>query len=225
MIAEGRATAELDLPLGPAVGQCCGGHARLALRRADATALERLAAEEAAEEAVYDQVAVFGAGHVGRALIAALRPLPLRLRWCDQREGVFAEAEEVETFSGDPVMAVEALEPGAAVMVMTHDHGLDFAITEAALQRGDLAYVGMIGSQTKARRFERWFVARGNDPRRLDDLVSPIGEAGPRDKRPAVIAALAAAEILTSLADYKKEQKGGAAAEFSRAQFSGKVGQ
>ncbi len=223
MIGEGRATAELDLPLGPAVGQCCGGHARLALGRANVTALEKLAAAEAAEQAVYDQVAVFGAGHVGHALIAALRPLPLRLRWSDQREGVFADAEEVETFSGDPVTAVEALEPGAAVMVMTHDHGLDFAITEAALQRADLAYVGMIGSQTKARRFERWFVARGNNPRRLDDLISPIGETGPRDKRPAVIAALAAAEILTSLADYKREQQGGAA-RFGGAGYSGKAG-
>ena len=98
---------------------------------------------------------------------------------------------------------------------MTYDHGLDYRITEAALQRGDLAYVGLIGSQTKARRFERWFVARGNDPRRLDDLVCPIGEGGKRDKRPAVIAVLAAAEVLSSLADHQRERQSGAAARLS----------
>ena len=79
---------------------------------------------------------------------------------------------------------------------MTYDHGLDFEITEAALGRGDAAYVGLIGSRTKRRRFERWFLKRGGDRAALMRLVSPIGDFGVADKRPEVIAALVAAEIM-----------------------------
>ena len=215
MIAEGLSSAALDLPLGPAVGQCCGGHVMLSLVRADGAALKALERDEASAAAANDQVVVFGAGHVGRALMSALQALPLRLLWCDQRDDAFIPDTTVATFRGDALQAFEAIEPGAAVMVMTHDHGLDFQITEAALRRGDLAYVGLIGSHTKARRFERWFVARGGDPRRLDDLICPIGEGGQRDKRPEVIAALAAAEILTALAEHQRHTQSGAAAQFS----------
>ncbi|WP_299626369.1 xanthine dehydrogenase accessory protein XdhC [Pelagibius sp.] len=205
MIGEGRDFDRLDLPLGPAVGQCCGGHVLLSLARADAAALARLEDDEARAAAGDPQVIVFGAGHVGQSLIAALRPLPLRLVWCDARSELFPEDTGVPIETGDPLAVVEAAEPGAAVFVMTHSHALDYAITEAALKRDDLAYVGLIGSRTKARRFERWFVARGNDARRLDDLVCPIGDYGTLDKRPAVIAALAVAEVLTALADHRSE--------------------
>jgi len=218
MIAEGLSSDQFDLPLGPAVGQCCGGHVVLSLLCADARALEKLEQEERAAVSGYDQVVVFGAGHVGRALVACLQALPLRLLWCDSRAELFPQETTAEIDSGDPLDVVQRAEAGSAVIVMTHDHGLDYKIAEAALRRGDLAYVGMIGSQTKARRFERWFVARGNDPRRLDDLICPIGENGSRDKRPAVIAVLAAAEILTTLADHQRERQSGAAA-----QLGGKV--
>lgn len=211
LLAEGGVSDRLDLPLGPAVGQCCGGHVLVALLCADAAALEELEATERAAAAAEDQVIVFGAGHVGQALVAALAALPLRVTWCDSRIELFPQETTAETETGDPLAVVERAEAGSAVLVMTHDHGLDYEITEAALRRDDLAYVGLIGSRTKARRFERWFVARGNDPRRLDDLVCPIGEGAGRDKRPAVIAALTAAEVLTVLADYKQERQGAAA--------------
>jgi xanthine/CO dehydrogenase XdhC/CoxF family maturation factor len=82
---------------------------------------------------------------------------------------------------------------------MTHSHDLDYAIAEAALARTDLAYVGLIGSGTKRRRFDRLFTARGRDPRALERLTCPIGDAGVRDKRPEVIAAFTAAEVLQAL--------------------------
>ncbi|TFG85308.1 MAG: xanthine dehydrogenase accessory protein XdhC, partial [Hyphomicrobiales bacterium] len=84
-------------------------------------------------------------------------------------------------------------------VVMTHSHALDYAITEAALRRGDLAYVGLIGSRTKRRRFERWFAARDGSAVALARLVCPIGDCGVADKRPQVIAALTAAELLRVL--------------------------
>jgi xanthine dehydrogenase accessory protein XdhC len=198
MLAQGAADDSLDLPLGPAVGQCCGGRVVLALRRAVATTVGELAVLEAAEAERCPQVLICGAGHVGTALAQALIPLPLAVRWVDARPELAREEDPSPTL-GDPVDAVAEVRANAAVVTMTHSHDLDYAVGEAALRRGDLAYVGMIGSATKRRKFQRLFVARGGDPRALDRLVCPIGDFGVVDKRPEVIAAFAAAEMLRAL--------------------------
>lgn len=204
MIATGGLSDRLDMPLGPAVGQCCGGHVVLRLAQADAAVTRALARSEARERQEAPWLAVFGAGHVGKALIQACAPLPLRVLWADARRAEFPPrvADNVEIDHSDPVEIVRRAAPGAAVVVMTHSHALDFSITEAALRRGDLAYVGLIGSKTKRRRFERWFKARGGDVAALSGLISPIGDFGVPDKRPAVIAALVAAEVLGALAHH-----------------------
>jgi xanthine dehydrogenase accessory protein XdhC len=198
MIATGADRDALDLPLGPAVGQCCGGHVALRLERADAATVATLAALEAAEALRRPQVLVCGAGHVGTALARALRALPVALAWVDGRPELARDEEPAPTI-GDPVDAVREVRAGAAVVSMTHSHDLDYRVAEAALRRGDLSYVGLIGSATKRRKFERLFVARGGDPRALDRLVCPIGDFGIVDKRPEVIAALTAAELLRAL--------------------------
>ena len=215
MIAAGVASDTLDLPLGPAVGQCCGGRVRLSLDRADAAAVAEMAAAEARARQEAPQIVVFGAGHVGKALVRACAPLPMRILWSDTRPGISPpEAmDNVEFDAADPLEIAGRADQGAAVVVMTHSHALDYAITEAALGRGDLAYVGLIGSRTKRRRFERWFRARGGDARALDRLVCPIGDFGVPDKRPEVIAALVAAEVVQALArhvtDESQEQQQG----------------
>ena len=201
MIAANIAEDRLDMPLGPAVGQCCGGRVVLTLRRADAAAVRELAVLEQQETRQAPRIAVFGAGHVGTALVQALAPLPLRVSWCDSRPQAFAGQSwnNVETHTGDALDLVSNCQSGAAVVVLTHSHALDYTITEAALRRGDLAYVGLIGSHTKRRRFERWFAARGGSTVALAELVCPIGDVGVIDKRPSVIAAFAAAEIMRVL--------------------------
>ncbi len=93
--------------------------------------------------------------------------------------------------------------PGVAFVVMTHDHALDFLIVREALARGDAAYVGMIGSRTKRVSFLRWLREAGEVE--TGRLVCPIGAAGRPDKRPAVIAAFVAAEIMQSLAVRRTE--------------------
>lgn len=198
MLAAGTAAEALDIPLGPAVGQCCGGHVALRLERAGAATVAALAALEAEEARRRPQVLVCGAGHVGTALARALTALPVSLAWVDGRPEL-ARDEEPSPTLGDPVEAVADLRAGAALVTMTHSHDLDYRVAEAALGRGDLAYVGLIGSATKRRKFERLFIARGGDPRLLDGLVCPIGDFGIVDKRPEVIAALTAAELLRAL--------------------------
>ncbi len=203
LVASGEDEARLELPLGPAVGQCCGGRVDLQLRRAGPGELAELEAAERAARAALPPVLVFGAGHVGRALVAALAPLPLRLRWVDPRAGMFPEpAPEgvAVAATGGLRREVEAAPPGASFFVLTHSHALDFEVCAAALERGDFAYLGLIGSGTKRARFEHGFRELGIPPDRVARLVCPIGGTALRDKRPAVIAALAAAELLVRLA-------------------------
>lgn len=198
--AEDKAT--LEIPLGPSIGQCCGGHVRLRLRRAGRAELAELEAHETAMSAILPTVLLFGAGHVGRALAQALAPLPLRLSWIDSRPDEFPAVlppsiERVVT--GRLVERVDEAPAAAAYLVMTHSHALDFEVCAAVLQRGDFAYLGLIGSRTKRARFEHGFFELGLPPERVGRLVCPIGGVL-RDKRPAVIAALAAAEVLVTLA-------------------------
>ena len=202
LLAGGQAEAWVEIPLGPAVGQCCGGHVRIRLRRAGASELAELEAIEAAAEASLPTVLLFGAGHVGRALAAALAPLPLRLRWIDARAREFpVEAPPgVEVIVTDrPLVEIERAAPGTSAFVLTHSHSLDFTLCSAVLERGDFAYLGLIGSATKRAKFERGFRELGIPAERIAAMVCPIGGSVLRDKRPAVIAALAAAELLLAL--------------------------
>ncbi|WP_207458920.1 xanthine dehydrogenase accessory protein XdhC [Azospirillum sp. SYSU D00513] len=217
LIVRGEAGTSLDLPLGPALGQCCGGHIRLRLERADAATLRRLEEEERAEAARNPTVLIFGAGHVGKALASALAPLPLSVRWIDERAEEFPDLLPpgvTRIVAARPVDLVAEAPAGAGYLVLTHDHQRDFEIAGAVLDRGDFAYAGLIGSATKRRRFERQYAARGGDPRRLARLTCPIGGDRVSDKRPAVIAALAAAEILTVFAQARAAATDRAARRF-----------
>jgi xanthine dehydrogenase accessory protein XdhC len=201
MMASGAAADQMDMPLGAAIGQCCGGRALLRFERASEATLTALATLETDESLKQPQVLVCGAGHVGTALVRALVPLPVTLLWVDSREESVLEPPLGAPVPSreDAVEAVGALRPCAAVAIMTHSHDLDYRIAEAALRRPDLAYVGLIGSDTKRRRFERLFTAKGGDARALGRLVCPIGDVGVEDKRPQVIAAFTAAEVLQAL--------------------------
>jgi xanthine dehydrogenase accessory protein XdhC len=213
LLDQGGAAVTLEIPLGPAMGQCCGGHVVLRLALAGAAELAALEAVEGAAMQALPTVLLFGAGHVGRALATALAPLPLRLRWVDERAHEFPSppvAGVQVVLTDRPLAEIEAAPAGSAALVLTHSHALDFTLTEAALRRGDLAYVGLIGSSTKRRRFERGLRELGLGTGRL---VCPIGGAALKDKRPAVIAALATAELLLALAAHRAhELQEGAAA-------------
>jgi len=195
--------ATLDVPLGPEIGQCCGGRVEVAVRLVDPRLAEELAAEASAEDAGLPHFYIFGGGHVGKALAAATVLLPLHVVVVDTRaEELEGMAEGVETrLTPVPEEAVRGAPAGSAFAVLTHDHALDFLIVAEALKRTDAAYVGMIGSRTKRATFASWYMKNGGGSEAaLARLVSPIGGEAVKDKRPAVIAALGAAEIMTALA-------------------------
>jgi xanthine dehydrogenase accessory protein XdhC len=211
-LASGEGPVSLDVPLGPEIGQCCGGRVRLRIERADAAMLVAIAAAEREDAARLPLVAVFGAGHVGRALSRGLALLPVRVRLIDARPELYDPAVPATTeriATDDVESEVARLPAGSACVVVTHSHALDAVVVQAALPRDDLAYVGLIGSATKRRRFERAFREQGVSAARL---VCPIGGGTGRDKRPEVIAALTAAEILVAFSHAEQRRKSPAVA-------------
>ncbi|HEV7259762.1 MAG TPA: xanthine dehydrogenase accessory protein XdhC [Bosea sp. (in: a-proteobacteria)] len=201
MLAASERKRDLDIPLGPQMGQCCGGRVMASLKRATAADLAMIAAREKADASARPVVQIFGAGHTGRALAQALAPLPFATTLIDDRDGVLQglPANITSVRMADPVRAVEAAKPGCAFVILSHSHALDYRLAEAALARGDAAYVGMIGSATKRARFEASFLRDGGRPETLARLTCPIGGCDVDDKRPEVIAALTAAELVRNL--------------------------
>lgn len=145
-------------------------------------------------------IAVFGAGHVGTAVVQALSSLDCNIRWIDSRRNIFrytpANVRAIET--ADPALEVASMPPGSCFLVMTHSHALDYEICDRILRRKDAVYCGLIGSVSKRRRFEKRYRAEGLSEETLGMLVCPIGIAGISGKKPAEIALAAAAEVLQS---------------------------
>ncbi|MGL5116480.1 MAG: xanthine dehydrogenase accessory protein XdhC [Beijerinckiaceae bacterium] len=196
------AQKSLSIPLGPEIGQCCGGRVDIRLVPLDDALLDTLAGKAAAERAASPEVWIHGAGHVGRALALALSPLPFQVTLLDQREDELArvDAPGVRRIVAErPSARVADARPGAAHVVMTHSHALDSLIAAAVLERGDFRYLGLIGSATKKALFLKGFRETGVPEAQIARVVCPIGGSAVRDKRPEVIAALAAAEITTAL--------------------------
>lgn len=199
----GEAGIDLDIPLGPQIGQCCGGRVGLSISLLGEAGKQALLHRVQSETAAQPHVLLFGGGHVGHALAAALALLPLQVRVIETRADALQGMPEGVTTLLTPVPeeAVRAAPPGAAVLVLTHDHALDFLIVGEALKRGDMAYVGMIGSKTKKATCKSWFLKEaGGSEASFAQLVCPIGGSDVKDKRPPVIAALAAAELVRVLA-------------------------
>ncbi|MGI9223465.1 MAG: xanthine dehydrogenase accessory protein XdhC [Woeseiaceae bacterium] len=154
-------------------------------------------------------IAVFGAGHVGTAVVNALSGLDCNIRWIDSRRDVFRSvprnARAIE--AAEPALEAAALPPGSCYLVMTHSHPLDFEICDRILRRDDAAYCGLIGSMSKRRRFEKRFRQQGLSQAEIDKLVCPIGVDGISGKKPAEIAIAAAAEVLRAYEQSRQEAR------------------
>ncbi|TLX56298.1 xanthine dehydrogenase accessory protein XdhC [Stutzerimonas nosocomialis] len=172
--------------LGASLGQCCGG--------ATVLLFEPMGQPQA-------HIAVFGAGHVGRALVPLLAALPCRVRWIDSRAAEFPAQvpQGVECRVDDEVVdEVANLPAGSYFIVMTHDHRLDLELTEAILARNDFTYFGLIGSKSKRAKFEHRLRDRGVRPEALARMRCPMGIAEVKGKLPVEIAVSIAGEIIAT---------------------------
>ncbi len=196
MIAASGTRALHRFVLGATLGQCCGGVVNLAF---EAVAADAEWVEPAVVRTDDFHLVLFGAGHVGRAVVKVLSELSCAITWVDSREDEFpkdipSNVQCVCTF--DPECEIDAAGAGSYFLVMTHSHALDQALTERILRRADFAYFGLIGSMTKRRQFERRLQGRGISAGQLAEMSCPIGAAGIYGKEPATIAIAVAAEIL-----------------------------
>ena len=146
-----------------------------------------------------DHVLLFGAGHVGKAIVRAFAPLPFRITWIDSRSDAFPQdlpPQVGKIVSASPPGEVPGAPPGTLYLVMTHSHPLDLEICAQVLRRGDFGFLGLIGSETKRARFASRLRAIGIPPHTLSRLNCPIGVPGIGSKEPAVIATAVAAQLL-----------------------------
>jgi len=151
------------------------------------------------QRAVDFSIVLFGAGHVGRALVHVLAGMPCRVTWVDSRDDQFPRdlpANVTVACTDAPTSEVDAAAPGSYFLVMTHSHALDQELAEAILARSDFAYFGLIGSVSKRRAFEKRMENRGVPPARFSHMTCPIGVPGISGKEPAAIAIAVAAEVL-----------------------------
>ncbi|WP_269582110.1 xanthine dehydrogenase accessory protein XdhC [Roseibium sp. Sym1] len=247
-LRSGEATFFLEkVSLGPDLGQCCGGRARIAievLTTASLSQARQLAGREtggmvfttearvlngqvgtrkvtgeisrcpfAMEEdpetggkrlveqfgAERRPVFLFGAGHVGKALVLALAPQPFEITWIDSRVEQFpgpvpANVRQIAT--KDPATQLDHAPDGTFVLAMTHSHALDEEIMARALLQQRFAYCGVIGSATKRARFQKRLKSRGLNDSLVANMVCPIGVTELRSKQPAAIAAGIAVDLL-----------------------------
>jgi xanthine dehydrogenase accessory protein XdhC len=144
-------------------------------------------------------IVLFGAGHVGHALVKLLGMLPCVVQWVDARDELFPDEVPHNVLieaTDTPDVIVDSAPSGACFLVMTHDHSLDFSLAIRIMRRNDFAYFGMIGSKTKRLKFERRLVDRGVEPARLTEMTCPIGVEGIVDKAPASIAVAVCAQLM-----------------------------
>ena len=187
LLTSGEACQQLEhFQLGAQLGQCCGG---------DASVLFECFSASGAN------IMLFGAGHVGKALVPILAGLPCSITWVDNRAEQFPD--DIENYSNvtaiisdNPAEEVATMPANSYFIVMTHNHQLDFEISHNILKRADFAYSGLIASDTKWRRFQQRFQHRDIEKSLVDKMNCPIGLAQVQGKLPMEVAVSVAGEII-----------------------------
>lgn len=189
-------TVTQHFALGPTLGQCCGGAVTLSF---EVLTDDHLDAWPSPTPRFHLQL--YGAGHVGRAIVRLLATLNVSVDWIDERESEFPTQQipgHIRKIAVDAVEGeVRSAPPGAFYLVLTHQHDLDLRITEAILRRGDFDFLGLIGSHTKHQRFIRRFEERGIAPELIARITCPIGLHGISGKEPEVLAVAVVAQLLS----------------------------
>jgi xanthine dehydrogenase accessory factor len=188
MMANGQSGNHIEhFPLGASLGQCCGGSVTVLM-------------ESFVQQGL--NLTVFGAGHVAKALMNILAGLPGQVRWVDSRADQFPAdvasniKKSVEEF---PVDVISGLPKGSQLLILTHNHQLDFELVEAALKRDDFSFIGCIGSNTKAQRFQMRLAHKKYTQQQIDNMICPVGILDIPGKLPMEVAVSMAAQLITFL--------------------------
>lgn len=192
LISQGQTCQAIEnFQLGANLGQCCGGMVVVLF-----------------EAFIHDamRLDVYGAGHVAQALIPILAQLPLRIRWIDSRAELFpaqipANVEKI--IDEQPVDQVASAKENNAFVILTHNHQLDFQLCQSILKRGDALWLGVIGSDTKAKRFQYRLSQRGFSAQQIEQMICPVGLKEVTGKLPMEVAIAIAGQLI---ALYQQQQ-------------------
>ncbi|WP_237157997.1 xanthine dehydrogenase accessory protein XdhC [Shewanella psychrophila] len=194
MLAVGKNYQHLEhFQLASNLGQCCGGNASVLFECFTAVGVN---------------IMLFGAGHVGKALIPILAQLPCHVTWVDSREEQFPTMDTypnvTKVVSEEPEFEVGSMPENSYFVVMTHNHQMDFEISQAVLKRADFSYLGLIASDTKWRRFKQRYKHRDVDQNQVARMSCPIGLEQVGGKLPIEVAVSVSAEIINK---YQAEEQ------------------
>ncbi len=194
LMATGVAGNQVEhFPLGATLGQCCGGSVTVLM-------------ESFVQQGL--NLTVFGAGHVAKSLMTILGGLPGQVRWVDSRSEMFPESVpgNVQVMNMEhPQDIIETLPANSQILILTHNHQLDFDLVELAVKRGDFSYLGCIGSDTKAERFQMRLKHRGFNEEQVDSLICPVGHQDIPGKLPMEVAVSMCGELIAHLHQYDEK--------------------
>lgn len=145
---------------------------------------------------------IYGAGHVGQAIVKIASDLDFDIHWVDTHAERFPEQSSANVrrvVARDPAIIAQAAPKGAFHVVLTYSHAMDLAICHALLAKPVFGFLGLIGSQTKRARFHKRLRDGGVSPAVLDRVTCPIGIGGLRGKEPATIAVSVVAQLIERL--------------------------
>lgn len=195
LINQGKAGNQVEhFPLGATLGQCCGGSVTVLM-------------ESFVQQGM--SLTVFGAGHVAKALMNILGGLPGQVRWIDNRENMFPDSAPHNVamqLIENPVEIIEQLPEHSQILILTHNHQLDFDLVEAAIKRNTFSYIGCIGSNTKAERFQMRLQHRGYSQEQIDNMICPVGNLDVPGKLPMEVAVSMAGQLIAHLHERVLEQ-------------------
>lgn len=186
LIRDGQGGQKIEhFPLSAKLGQCCGGSTSVLFETFINTNIN---------------VVMFGAGHVGHAIAPMLAGLPINLHWVDERSDLFPTTSARNTkhiVSDVPSDEVATMPTNSYYIILTHNHQRDFDITSAILKRGDASYIGLIGSDTKWKRFKQRFSHRGFSEQQIGSITCPVGLSNVPGKLPMEVAVSIVGEVIS----------------------------
>ena len=186
----------LNIPLGPGIGQCCGGYVQI-----------KLSYHENGEKIIEtikenDNLYIFGAGHIGQALSLKSLNLNFNVHLIDSRKDflLMNDYKDIDyIFAKQPWNLIKKLSSNSYFVILTHSHDYDFKIINEILTSNSFNYIGLIGSKTKKNRFSNRLLTNGHNQRLIDLVECPVGFKIKHTKEPNEIAI----SIIARLIDYR----------------------
>tara|TARA_Y100000996_G_scaffold18520_1_gene13711 strand:- start:376 stop:1119 length:744 start_codon:yes stop_codon:yes gene_type:complete len=201
----------VNIPLGPSIGQCCGGYVRVSIEKFKdgLTSLEK----EKSKSINLQHLYIFGAGHIGQELSSRSIDLDFKINLVDSRIDFLnlQQKDNVNTIlANSPWLLIKNLPKNSFFIILTHSHDYDFKIINEILRTQNFKFLGLIGSKTKFNRFKNRLLKIGHKENLISKIECPVGLKNISSKKPAEIAISIIGRLLeyrSQIENYKNHDK------------------